>query len=161
MTPAQYNKCVDLYSNRVYRFIYSNLKDEDESQDVVQNAYEIMWKNVEKVEFEKARSYLFTVAYHNMIDGIRKRKRIVKLEHHHTYIADNNNFYTGTKELIDHHLDQLPEIQKSVLLLRDFEGYDYNEIGKITKLNESQVKVYIFRARKSLKEFIVKTENLI
>ena len=77
------------------------------------------------------------------------------------YIADNNNFYTGTKELIDHHLDQLPEIQKSVLLLRDFEGYDYNEIGKITKLNESQVKVYIFRARKSLKEFIVKTENLI
>ena len=57
MTPAQYNKCVDLYSNRVYRFIYSNLKDEDESQDVVQNAYEIMWKNVEKVEFEKARSY--------------------------------------------------------------------------------------------------------
>jgi RNA polymerase sigma-70 factor (ECF subfamily) len=58
-------------------------------------------------------------------------------------------------------LELLPEIQKSVLLLRDYEGYDYSEIGTITGLNESQVKVYIFRARTFLKNYIGKQEVVI
>jgi RNA polymerase sigma-70 factor (ECF subfamily) len=48
-----------------------------------------------------------------------------------------------------------------VLLLRDYEGYDYAEIGQITGLNESQVKVYIFRARTFLKNYIGKIEAVI
>ena len=58
-------------------------------------------------------------------------------------------------------MDKLPEIQKSVILLRDYEGYDYLEIGKITNLTESQVKVYIFRARAFLKSYIGKLEVVI
>jgi len=58
-------------------------------------------------------------------------------------------------------LNKLPEIQRSVIMLRDYEGYDYNEIGEITGLNESQVKVYIFRARKFLKNYIGSIEAVI
>lgn len=58
------------------------------------------------------------------------------------------------KEIIDSALDVLPEQHKSILLLRDYEGYNYKEIGEIMKLNESQVKVYLFRARKKVKEQI-------
>ena len=65
------------------------------------------------------------------------------------------------KAIVHKALDQLPEIQKSVILLRDYEGYDYAEIGKITGLNESQVKVYIFRARQTLKNYLVSLENII
>jgi RNA polymerase sigma-70 factor (ECF subfamily) len=57
-------------------------------------------------------------------------------------------------EVLEEALNRLPAIQKQVILLRDYEGYDYKEIGKITDLTESQVKVYIFRARKSLKAYI-------
>ena len=46
------------------------------------------------------------------------------------------------------------QIQKSVVLLRDYEGYSYAEIAEITDLSESQVKVYIFRARKTLQAYI-------
>jgi DNA-directed RNA polymerase specialized sigma24 family protein len=46
-------------------------------------------------------------------------------------------------------------------MLRDFEGYTYEEIGEITGLNESQVKVYIYRARLALKEYIGSIENVI
>jgi RNA polymerase sigma factor (sigma-70 family) len=161
MSPKEYNQCVDLYSDRLFRFILSNLKDEEEARDVVQNAFEVMWKNCPKVEFTKARSYLFTVGYHDMIDGIRKRKRIERLQPRHNNIPSGHFTYTGAKEIIEQYLEQLPDIQKSVLLLRDYEGYDYKEIGNITGLNESQVKVYIFRARQSLKELIVRTENVI
>jgi RNA polymerase sigma-70 factor (ECF subfamily) len=63
--------------------------------------------------------------------------------------------------VLNNALDKLPEIQKSVVLLRDYEGYDYAEIGKITGLNESQVKVYIFRARATLKNYIGNLEAII
>jgi len=58
-------------------------------------------------------------------------------------------------------LDKLPEIQRSVLLLRDYEGYNYAEIAEITGLNESQVKVYIFRARQTMKDYIKKLELVV
>jgi RNA polymerase sigma factor (sigma-70 family) len=56
---------------------------------------------------------------------------------------------------------KLPDMQKTVLLLRDYEGYDYAEIGKITNLSESQVKVYIFRARKEMKKYLVSIDLII
>jgi RNA polymerase sigma-70 factor (ECF subfamily) len=46
-------------------------------------------------------------------------------------------------------------------MLRDYAGYDYSEIGEITGLSLSQVKVYIFRARKILKDYLVSVEAVI
>src|SRR5689334_25269438 len=122
MNPADYNRCVDLYSDAVFRFIYSNLKDEDAAQDAVQDAFETLWRNVEKVEIGKAKSYLFSVAYHDMIDNIRKSKRIVKLEDKHERIpTSHQGVFTGAKELVEKGLERLTEIQKQVLMLRDYE----------------------------------------
>jgi RNA polymerase sigma-70 factor (ECF subfamily) len=56
---------------------------------------------------------------------------------------------------------QLPDNQRSVILLRDYEGYSYNEIAEILDLSESQVKVYIYRGRMFLKERIGKVEILL
>ena len=69
--------------------------------------------------------------------------------------------YSDLKEILDEALQRLPELQKSLVLLRDYEGYSYDEIGRITGLNESQVKVYIFRARTTLKNYLVSIENLV
>ncbi len=65
------------------------------------------------------------------------------------------------KEIVNKAMEKLTEIQKTVIMLRDYEGYDYAEIGKITGLNESQVKVYIFRARQTLKNYLVKLDHII
>ena len=69
--------------------------------------------------------------------------------------------YKGLKELINKALETLPDIQRTVILLRDYEGYSYEEIGSITGLNESQVKVYIFRARQTLKSYLGSMEGVI
>ena len=58
------------------------------------------------------------------------------------------------RELIEKAFTQIPSIQKSVILLRDYEGYSYEEIADITGLNLSQVKVYIFRGRKKMQSAI-------
>ena len=68
MTTDEFNKAVDLYSDAVFRFILKNMKDNDKSQDIVQDTYEKLWKNHENVSYEKVKSYLFSTAYHTLID---------------------------------------------------------------------------------------------
>ena len=63
------------------------------------------------------------------------------------------------KEILNKALAILPEVQRSAILLRDYEGYSYDEIGDILELNASQVKVYIYRARKQLQKYIGKTNR--
>jgi RNA polymerase sigma-70 factor (ECF subfamily) len=161
MTVNEYNKCVDAYADGVYRFILKNIKDADTAGDVVQDAFAKMWEKVKDISYEKSKSYLFTAAYHTMIDRIRKDKRWEDGEDMERYDKGSNPGYSDLKEILDEALERLPEVQRSVLLLRDYEGYSYDEIGEITGLNESQVKVYIYRARVAMKKYLVSMENLI
>jgi RNA polymerase sigma-70 factor (ECF subfamily) len=69
--------------------------------------------------------------------------------------------YSDLNEILHEALDRLPPVQKSVIMLRDYEGYSYEEIEKITGLNESQVKVYIYRGRVALKEYLVKMDYVV
>jgi len=161
MNNIQFNELVDKYSDNVYRFILKSLKDEDNSRDVVQEAFERVWKNRNSIDEAKAKSYLFTTAYHIMIDFIRKNKRVQLVENYDAQSYFHNNQYSDLNEILEKALDTLPDLQKQLIMLRDYEGYSYKEIGEITNLNESQVKVYIFRARNILKEYIGKVENLV
>ena len=70
MTEKEYNQCVTTYADNVYRFIVKNLRHEEDARDVVQTAFEKMWRNREAIDAEKSKSYLFTVAYNQMIDRI-------------------------------------------------------------------------------------------
>jgi RNA polymerase sigma-70 factor (ECF subfamily) len=161
MTAKEYNLCVDEFADAVYRFILKNIRDEEKAKDIVQDAFEKMWIRHTEIEGTKAKSYLFTAAYHTMIDGTRRDKKLTPYEDSHLKHETVVNGYNDLKEVIDMALEQLPEIQRSVVMLRDYEGYSYEEIGQITGLNESQVKVYIFRARMTLKNYIGKLENVI
>lgn len=161
MTVEEYNKSVDLYADGIYRFALKTLRDQDKAKDTVQDSFEKLWVKHSEVSFEKVKSYLFTTAYHASIDLIRKEKKKGEYESSGIFETSSSEQYNDIHEVLNRAVDQLPEIQKSVLLLRDYEGYSYEEIGEMTGLNESQVKVYIFRARLFLKNYLVSIENVI
>ncbi len=161
MTEKEYNQCVNLYADNVYRFILKNLRHEEDAKDVVQGAFEKLWVNRQQVGNEKCKSFLFTVAYNQMIDHIRKHKRIVLKETFSEEAKTVNRPQHDSKKVLQEALNRLNETQRSLVMLKDYEGYSYEEIGKITGLNESQVKVYLHRARLQLREYIVKPENII
>jgi RNA polymerase sigma-70 factor (ECF subfamily) len=154
MTTDEYNKAVDAFADGVYRFILKNLRDKDKAKDVVQDTFEKLWMNVSNVNYQKAKSYIFTTAYHTMIDGIRKDKRMVNFEQADPSQNSTSRSYSDVGEILNKAIEKLPADQKSVILLRDYEGYSYDEISEITGLTEAQVKVYIYRARVFLKEYI-------
>ncbi len=161
MSIEHFNRCVDNYSDAVYRFILKNIKDEDKARDIVQDAFEKLWQKLEKVNPKKMKSYLFSTAYHKMIDVLRKDKLFADFNLVNSEPITDNEQYSDLNEILHAAIDRLPEIQRSVLLLRDYEGYSYEEISEITGLNESQVKVYIYRARVFLRNFIGKIEVII
>jgi RNA polymerase sigma factor (sigma-70 family) len=161
MTEKEYNECVNLHADAVFRFIVKNLRHEEDARDVVQTAFEKLWRNRESVDGAKSKSYLFTVAYNQMIDHLRKAKRIYLKEEFNEGARVTEKTVNNAKAILQEALSKLSETQRSLVMLKDYEGYSYEEIGKITNLSESQVKVYLHRARLQLKEYIVKIENVI
>lgn len=161
MTVKEYNRSVEEYSDYVYRFILSSIRDEDRANDIVQDTYEKLWRNVLEVSYPVAKSWLFTTAYHTMIDMIRKESRMSSIEENNGYDLIEESHYSDLNEILHMALERLPEIQKSLILLRDYEGYSYREIGEITGLTEAQVKINIYRGRVALKNFIGKIETVL
>ena len=161
MTEKEYNQCVGDHADSVYRFILKNLRHPEDARDIVQTAFEKMWKVKDTVDGARSKSFLFTVAYHQMIDHIRKVKRIQLKDEFNAEVKVFNRPVNNLKKILDEALARLPETQRSLVLLKDYEGYSYEEIGQITGLNSSQVKVYLHRARVQLKEYLVKIENVL
>ena len=161
MTVKEYNRSVDEYSDSVYRFIRGNLKDDDRSNDIVQDSYEKLWRHVAEIEFTVVKSWLFSTAYHTMIDIIRREKRMTGMEPVHEREMIHESHYSDLNEILHQALERLPEQQKTAVMLRDYEGYSYKEIGDITGLSEAQVKINIYRGRIALKNYIGKIETVI
>jgi RNA polymerase sigma factor (sigma-70 family) len=162
MTVNEYNTSVDLYSDNLYRFILKHVKDRDVANDIVQDTYEKLWLKVNDTESTNAKSYMYTTAYRTMIDYTRRAKKQEGFDmDKHTDGFETKQVNSDLKAILNQALDTLPEIQKAVVLLRDYEGYEYREIAETTDLSESQVKVYIFRARQSLKNYIGNMEAVL
>ena len=158
MTEKEYNFCVDIFADAILRFLVKNIKDIDSAKDILQDTYMKLWEKKEGVDFLKAKSYIFTTAYHTMINDIKYRAQKDNITPSRTM---DINKYSDLKQVLNEALDRLPKLQKEVILLRDYEGYAYKEIGEILSLSEEQVKVYIFRARVKLKEYIGSIDNII
>lgn len=159
MDKKDYNNAVKEFSDGLYRFAIKLCKDESSAQDLVQDAYEKVWIKKDTIQAEKVKSYLFRTVYNKFLDG-KKKNRVISIDEYHTEPAFHQET-SDLKEVLNKALSTLPEKQKSAILLRDYEGYSYDEIGEILALNASQVKVYIYRARKQLQKHIGKLEAVI
>jgi RNA polymerase sigma factor (sigma-70 family) len=159
VTVKDYNEAVDTWSDGIFRFAVKTLRQKMLAEDIVQEAFARLWEKRETVQAGKVKSYLFQTAYNLMVDHFRHEKRYSDAPMPSLPQAENHA--PDLKETLDKALMTLPEIQRTVVMLRDYEGYNYEEIGQITGLGESQVKVYIFRARQALKAYIGSIHQLI
>lgn len=153
MKRKEYNTVVSDYTVNLYGYALKFLRSEADAQDIVQDVFEKLWVNRSKVEVEKAKSWIFTTAHNAMINFLKRKGRMQlsdTIQKYDDRRARNNSY--EAKEIVDKAVSILPPVQKSVILLRDLEGYTYKEIADILELSEAQVKVYLFRARKKVKK---------
>lgn len=161
MTIQEYNNCVNIYSDDVYRFVLKNITVKEDASDMVQLSFEALWMNRNDVDPEKAKSYLFTVAYRKMVDYLRKNKRTKLAEILPERKQENSKHEHDLKKILHMALEELSPQLKQLVLLKDYEGCSYEEMSGITGLNVSQVKVYLHRARLQLKQKLISVETHI
>lgn len=161
MNRREYNIAVKDHVHALFGFALKFLKHRSDAEDIVQEVFEKLWKNRDKVEQEKAKSWMFTTAYHTMIN---LRNRSKKMTYDSDLVQDEAQkpqHAFESNQVVEHIVSILPPIQKSIILLRDLEGYSYEDIGKILDLSESQVKVYLFRARGKIKKHLKDNKHAV
>ncbi len=152
MTPTEYNKCVDEHADSLFRYCVGLTGNQADADDLVQTAFRKLWENIHDLDVKVAKSWLFRTAYRSMIDEYRKVKR--EREYRNMQVENTTEFQSSFEErdLVCKALEILTEEQKNLILLRDYEGYSYQELCDITGMSMPVVKTTLFRCRKKLRE---------
>lgn len=165
MRVEEFTELVNPIKDKLYRYAKRIVKDEMEAEDVVQEVIIKLWKKKEQfAEIENKEAWCMTMTRNLAIDKTRSKKGHTESIEDYHHIKDRTmDPYAETRSndmmsRIMGMMDSLPENQKSVMLLRDVEGYSYKEISKITTLSIDQVKVNLYRARKTMREKILNSK---
>ena len=153
------------FKDKVYRLAKRLLVSRDEAEDATQELYLKLWRNKNKLnEYNNIEAFAMTMTKNYCLDQL-KAKRSNNLKLVHSNYKDNNISLQRDIELKDsvskvHELiEALPEKQKMVIQLRDIEQYEFEEIGKILDLQPTAVRVTLSRARKTIREKLIKEHN--
>jgi len=153
------------FKDKVFRLAKRLLVSTDEAEDATQELYLKLWKNKNKLEnYNNVEAFAMTMTKNYCLDQL-KAKRSNNLTLVHSNYKDNNISLQRDIELKDsvnrvHELiESLPEKQKLIIQLRDVENYEFEEIGKILDLQPTAVRVALSRARKTIREQLIKQHN--
>lgn len=151
------------YQVSLYNWARHLVKDPDEAEDVVQQAFIKAFRALSKMREPGALEYwLKRIVYTTSMDHLRKRKRRAetswddKLRHHNLPARgpESEVLYQEQLDMVEVALQQLPERYRAYILLREFEGKTYDEIGEIMGDPTTTVRVVLFRARERLREIL-------
>ncbi len=165
MEIEEYKEKVLPVRDKLYRYAYFLLKNEEDAKDVVQDVLLKIWDDRHKREFDNVEAWAITLIKNRTMDKLRKKKKSYSKEKDLLTLTDRaptpeqqhatNQMYGHLQEQIQH----LSEKQQNIFHLREIEGRSYQEISEELDLEISQVKVYLHRARKFLKEKLFKIES--
>ena len=160
MTRADFNDLVRQLNRNLYGYAFRILRNQEEAEDAVQEVFIKLWNMGRKLEEYKSIGALATTMIKNFcIDQIRKKKHFIEEE------SEGKDFQNPgsaspyelmesreSEDILYHIIDQLPEIYKEVIKLREIDGMTYEEIADKTKQNINTLRVTLSRARKMIRE---------
>lgn len=156
-----FDRVYELYSHKLFSFVFKILKNEAEADDIVQEVFVKIWESRYKLEdYKLLNSYIFTIAYNNAIDLIRKRINNTKYLEHLKNSAFVNVSQSITSQIefnelnykVESLIANLPERQKQVYLLHREEGLTYPEIAGRLGISKNTVENHMVKALKYLRE---------
>ena len=150
-----YRQWVTRYQDEAWSLARYLLKDEVEAEDAVQEAFTSLWRHRDTVEPERVRPWLMRVLRNECFDRLRRRRP--EFELNHSQVGEEENPMTTMQQAqlsrwLAAAVADLGEPFRSLVILRDIQQHSYAAVGEIMGLSPSQVKVYLHRARKQLRE---------
>lgn len=161
MTTERFKTEVFPLKNKLYRLAKRFLEDHDDAQDVIQEVFIKLWDRKDKLDDYRSIEALAVVTTRNMcLDRIKLKKHTVgitekienEVQEDDKEIIEEQKIMVGKIRMI---IKTLPELQQTIIHLRDIEGYEFEDIGKMMGMNQNAVRVNLSRARKRVREEIL------
>jgi len=163
MDATHFQNLIDPLLDKLYRFALSFVREAADAEDVVQDVVLKLWERKDQVStIENVEAWMMRATRNRCIDRIRSKSRtneplelaigIKSSERSPSAITET----ADTMQVIKNFMEEMTELQRSTLALRDIEGYAYDEIAELLGISLSQVKINIHRGRKHLKEQLIK-----
>jgi len=166
VTTQAFKELILPLKNKLFRFAFSYLKDEDDAKDVVQDVMIRSWEEIEDVKsIKNLEAWCMTLVKNRSLDRLkRKGRNYLQVVDQHYISSEAADPLQVTMEREDDLrikgiIARLPEKQREVIKLRDMEGYTYLEIAEILEIELNHVKVLLHRARNQVKEELRKTHG--
>jgi RNA polymerase sigma-70 factor (ECF subfamily) len=160
MTRADFNDLVRQHNRNLYGYAFRILRNQEEAEDAVQEIFIKLWNLGSKLEEYNSIGALATTMIKNFcIDQIRKKKRLIREENEGDDLknVDNESPYVlmenkESGEILNHIIDQLPDIYRYVIIMREIDGLSYEEIAEKTEQNINTLRVTLSRGRKMIRD---------
>jgi len=165
MNQSEFLKSVLPFKDKVFRLAKRLLVSTEEAEDATQEFYFKLWKNKEKIaEYKNVEAFAMTMTKNYCFDRLKSKQASNLTLVHSNYkekdtSLDKKMEYRDSVSQVHKLIEKLPEQQKLVIQLRDVEEYDYEEIGKMLDLKPTAVRVALSRARKTIREELIKQHN--
>ena len=152
----KYRQWVREYQDQAWTVARYILKDAQEAEDATQEAFVKLWNNQDNIDPKRVKAWLMKVTRNGCLDRLRRRKDNVEFDESYM-TADNSGPMQGvanseTREWLKRAIGSLKEPYRSLVVLRDVNQHSYEEVATMLELNLAQVKTYLHRARKQLRE---------
>jgi RNA polymerase sigma factor (sigma-70 family) len=151
------------FKDKVYRFVLNIVENTYDAEDIMQELMIKIWNRLDQYNtLDNKEAWCMTVARNMAIDKVRNKKTSTQDINEYHHISDQGRLQDKQLEQdeslsqIMKLVNQLPEKQRMVIHLRDVEGYSYQEIADMTETTLEFVKISLHRARKTLKEQLIK-----
>lgn len=154
MKAKEYNIVIEELSDRVFHFLIRMLDDEEVASDLTQDTFLQLWNHRKNVDQGKVKSWLFTTARNKALNYIKKYRESRLLEDTDLAELRQSELSFENKDFLEQGFKLLTPEQRSLVLLRDLEGYDYKEIAELSGIPHQHVKARLFRARRRLKSVL-------
>jgi len=152
------------FKDKLYRLAKRLLVSSDEAEDAVQEIFLKLWNGKEKIgKYKNPEAFAMTMTKNYCLDRLKsKQAGNMKIVHSNFQNSENVEKQVEANDgvtLVFQIMETLPEQQRMILQLRDVEQYEYSEIAEMLDLNETAIRVALSRARKAIREEMIKKYN--
>lgn len=157
----QYQQAIEQYRQRIYSFAHYSLRAREDAEDVTQEVFIKLWRHWQKIDHEKLNAWLMRVAHNAVVDHVRRRKNQQGQIDEYAAPEEQATCDEEASTCIDQDafrqelmagIKALDEPFRSIVIMRDVQGMSYVDIQHSLQMSDSQVKVYLHRARRRLRE---------
>jgi len=151
--------------DKMYRLALRLLISKESAEDATQEVFLKLWNGNEKIKnYANLEAFAMTVTRNYCLDQLKSKQNSNLKMVHNNYESHERSIHDQletTDELaqVSQIIESLPEQQKIIFQLRDIEQYEFEEIAEITRMNETAIRVALSRARKKIREELLKKHN--